>query len=119
MAYRRLRAKRLHLFNEHTWLVHKLCSLWGWWRAKLAKCEREDLLQHGYLALWKATSTWKARSGIKFATYASYKIRWALQDCVDLARFGKQNRLKLQGGLSLFDHSQLKEYKEHDAAQER
>jgi hypothetical protein len=71
------------------------------------------------MALWKATATWDKATGIKFATYASHKIRWALQDCVDLARYGKQNRVKLQGGYSLFDHTHLAKYEEHDAAQER
>ena len=92
--------------------------MWGWWRAAAAGVEREDFLQHGYIALWQATEKWQRNKGVKFATYAEHKIRWSLQDCVELARFGKKNRVKLQGGESLFDHTQLTKYEEHDASQE-
>lgn len=64
----------------------------GHWRAKLAGCDLEDLVQAGLTGLWRATAHFEPKRGIKFTTYAKLRVVGEVLDCLDTARYGKRLR---------------------------
>jgi DNA-directed RNA polymerase specialized sigma subunit len=100
---RRVSKERLRLFDEHLWLVRLLYHRWqGDWRAQMAGCEPEDLLQAGRLGLWVATRKFDPKRGLTFQAIATPCVKWAMHDAIEIARYGKAKH-----GRDLLDHSAM------------
>lgn len=101
---------RLRLFSEHIWLVALLYAKWGgFWRARMAGCEEEDVLQAARMGLWLAALKYDKRRKLSFAALATPCIRWAMHDAIEFARYGKHKH-----GRELVDHSQMLRLSERD-----
>lgn len=80
--------------NQH--IVYQIVRrLGGKWRAKLAGCEFDDLLQAGMIGLWRAILRYDATKGIKVRTLASKAIIGEVLEALDKARFGTRKRSHL------------------------
>lgn len=95
--------EQLALFARWKHLVLTNGNAVGWWKAKLAGIEVADLRQAGLMGLWRATLKFDPSRGLKFATIARHAIRWAMQDAIEDARYGRRVR---KNHLA-FDHSKF------------
>lgn len=55
-------------------------------RFSCSECDRDDLMQEGYIALYAAANTYEDCKGASFDTYASVCIRHRMQNFVEKAR---------------------------------
>lgn len=62
---------------EHLGLVH-----WCAGKIKTKYYDREDLVQIGVVGLLDAVSKYDPSRGVKFSTYAVYRIRGAIQEAI-------------------------------------
>lgn len=90
------------LFEQHKDEVIKVATRFGLWKAAPNCIEREDLLQAGYLGLWRAVDRWDESKGFVPTTFLRHAIFWALQDAIEDAKYGRRRRRK-----DLIDHTEM------------
>jgi DNA-directed RNA polymerase specialized sigma subunit len=90
--------------NQHL-VAPMVRRLGGIWKAKLAGCEMEDLIQAGMIGLWRAVLRHNPKLGIKIATSARKAIVGEVLEALDKARYGVRPRKWCH---PKFDHSKLK-----------
>ena len=94
--------QQLELFAAHVGLVRWVFRRLGaTWRARRAGCEPADIWQAGLIGLWQATYAWQPDRG-QFSTCATNRIRGAMLDEIDRARYGRVRRRR-----ALIDHSAM------------
>lgn len=99
---------RVRLFEEHLWLVKLLYRRWNAsWRAAMAGCDGDDIMQAGRMGLWLAALKYDKRRKLTFQAIATPCVQWAMHDAVEFARYGKHKH-----GRPLIDHSQMLRYTE-------
>jgi len=76
----------------------------GYWRAKRAGCDLDDLMQAGLVGLWRATALYRKTHGATFATFARPRVVGEILECLDSARYGK----RLRSGGPLIDQSNFR-----------
>lgn len=95
--------EQIELFTQTMPLVPHLGAMFGWWRARRAGIQKEDMKQAGFLGLWHAVLRYSPKGKLKFATIARHAILWAMQDVIEQARFNKRVKQR-----ALIDHSNFR-----------
>lgn len=107
---KRVSRERYRLFEEHLWLVRVLYHRWqGGWRAQMAGCDPEDLMQAGRMGLWVAALKYDKKRRLTFQACATPCVRWAMHDAIEFARYGKHKH-----GRDLIDHSTMLRLRERE-----
>lgn len=111
MTRRNPQKLRLRLFDENADMVRLVVGrIGGYWRAKRAGCDLDDLMQAGLVGLWRATALFQRKKGIKFATFARPRVVGEILECLDSARYGK----RLRSGNPLIDQSNFRRLPRED-----
>lgn len=108
-------AERLKMFNENQALVPY--SIKGKWFSNII--EKDDLMQEGYLTLWKCTDTFDASLGVTFATYACNQLFYALSNYANKYRLGSLHASTYSEAISAASCAYNENRNIHDVCEER
>lgn len=92
-------AARNQIVLSYLKLVRKMAASCS----RSSPCDIENLFSAGTMGLFRAMESFDAARGIRFATYATWWVRYAMQECIDFASSIVRHRIKRvkkQEGLS-------------------